>query len=581
MGRMGKDGSEHPPAVVFGLPRVLAWRGAVVVAGYVLLVAYMVGLMWLVPKLDMMAVARRPLFAVLMTGGPGVVAGCGLPLWMVRGVRRVMLRPGGCLNCGYATVDETTGVCPECGRLDNREDLNRNWKRHLGARGGGEAGAGVAKWGPPRPVAVTDPVVLARTRRVFWLLGVLTALMYLAVWVLFHLSAGVGARSGVACAFFVVIRGVEWWRVRSYGLAGGTRGVLPHPLSFYEILWMVLPGAGVFLAICAHPMFPGAAYAALVGGPLVLAGMAALGCGLFGSRPGEPVCPGCDYPLAGLVLPGRCPECATVINACDDGGAERVPERRPGMAFLGVGLCVLGGLFIGIMLMSPAAVYRLLPGPVHRRLAATERTAFAALDLDSLSDAERVRLAERVLDARRRHDRWAMTDRSDWLSAEIAAGRMPPEVVERFVMEGFELRILSRGDPRVAVQLSLAGDPPLVDPNSLTLLYFFSGFEIDGGEPVARDGRARDTFNLSAGWAARDAHAERAGTNTGPGAGYAGLTFVPGPGPVRVRARIVTALYAGPKNPTITWHADGSWTIEPEPLHTAEFVAETRVGADG
>lgn len=60
---------------------------------------------------------------------------CGLILRFGFGFKRLVrglaANPGGCLNCGYATTDPRTGVCPECAHHTDRTRLNRSWRENL------------------------------------------------------------------------------------------------------------------------------------------------------------------------------------------------------------------------------------------------------------------------------------------------------------------------------------------------------------------------------------------------------------------------------------------------------------------
>ena len=57
-------------------------------------------------------------------------------------------------------------------------------------------------------------------------------------------------------------------------------------------------------------------------------------------------------------------------------------------------------------------------------------------------------------------------------------------------------------------------------------------------------------------------------------------TYLPSPGPLTARARIVTVLTRGPNTPTIMWTAGDQYILTGDVIHTAELTAETTLEID-
>ena len=145
-------------------------------------------------------------------------------------------------------------------------------------------------------------------------------------------------------------------------------------------------------------------------------------------------------------------------------------------------------------------------------------------------------------------------------------------------MGNFNLRIIQRAAVRRAViEFAITADPPLTDPTFVTQHYFFAGFTFNDGPPVGGDGHARVTLSLDGGWPAVGAYRQYYGApfNIRPAA-----TYMPNPGPLTVRARVVTVITRGPNTPTIMWTAGDQYILTGDIVHTAELTAETTLRID-
>lgn len=430
---------------------------------------------------------------------------------------------------------------------------------------------------PPAPNPV-DPASPAAIRRHLIAATALTAAAHAAILLCYLRGVDQHVRVGVVLILVLTAFGVEH-ALRRRLCRRGT--VLPHPFDLADRLITTLAFAAFLISIPAEPHYPVPAWSAMIAGPALAAGIAAIVHAFRATTPAPPACPACHYELTGLNLPSRCPECARPLTQADADTPRFARVRRPRLAWIGAGMIGFAVLWLFLLINATDRVYKALPGPLHRHLAATERPALEALDTNALSPAQRVALAERIIDAMRSHDQWMMSVQVAWISEQIAAGRLPPETVDRFAVGNFNLRIIHRAPPsNAAIEFAITADPPLTDPVYITQHYFFAGFQFNGGPPISRDGHARVTLSLQDGWPIIDARRTELSYTARPMNYRPTATYLPSPGPLTVRARIVTVLTRGPNTPTIMWTAGDQYILTGDIFHTAELTAETPLRID-
>ncbi len=433
-----------------------------------------------------------------------------------------------------------------------------------------------------RSIPITDPRHRPRLRRASIAQLLLLAAAYIAIYLAYHHAIPTMTRIYLPMIPVLLTQAIQCRTIRSLRLSRQTIAVLPSPHREIFAVATALTVAAPFIAISSYPTFPASAYSAIIGGPLIATGLALLFCGLYASRPGPPACPKCRYALTGLPLaptPTPCPECAHPITAADRSTPSVQRDIHLGTVQTGGIVLCLGLMFVFLMLGATDTMYRALPGPIHRRLAANEIPALRALDIAALTPAQRAALADRILRRRARlADPLDIHEQIDWLAAEIAAGTLDPSFTERYAIDSLALRIIhdTPTRPNEPFRVSIAGVPPFYSPNAVDVRYFFAGFEIDKNKPIARETRDYPFYSFDTTLEQRDRHAQH---NIQSGLSpliYPTHTLTTDQS-THIRARIIVAVlsWPWPAAPTITWHEDGSHTITPEPLTTHELTAET------
>lgn len=434
---------------------------------------------------------------------------------------------------------------------------------------------------PPHTIPITDPHHRPHLRRASIAQILLLFVTYLGMLIAYRLAAPTPAFIYPVILSILMLHAIQWRTNRSFKLPKHATPILPFPHREIFTVCTVLACITPFIAILCHPIFPPTAYSALFGGPMIAAGLALLFCGLFASRPGPPACPHCQYPLTGLALPTPCPECAHPLTTNDRAHPSAKRDIHLGTIQSG-GICFcLGVMFIFLMLGATDTIYRALPGPIHRLLAASEVPALRTLDTTTLTPDQRETLANRILRERaRRKDPVEISDQVDWLAKEIAAGTLDPAFTHRYGFEGFTLRLIHDTPirPNEPIRVSIAGTPPYDSAYGIDIRYFFAGFEIDHAEPIARETRDDSPQTLRTTLEQRDReadHRRQIGMSINEVPTHT-LTITPST-PTHIRARIIVFAIPRPwtSAPTITWHDDGSYTITPDPLTTHELTTET------
>lgn len=360
-----------------------------------------------------------------------------------------------------------------------------------------------------------------------------------------------------------------------------TKPALPYPLS----LGFVLAPGTLMVSFLPISFSTTTSSWGLVGVLLSVTMMFAGGAlALHGWRarnPSEPCCQRCSYPIDPASLPAECPECGKAASNINH--LTRTPiVRRPRLIACGVPLFLLGATLFQLVMFKPSGMYAVMPRPALLAAAASNRDAFAKVDTTSLSPGERDRLIDGVLDARL--DGWSFqtSDQLEWIGSLLSAGALSPEQTERYLLGDARLEIRSRVYTERSVEIALFADIPKTGHRTILHLYFFGGFEFDpvppglaGIHPVDRTSTSRRASTLREDYPERDRAQGRdpngAGDEDGPR-----VIFTPD-AETNVRARLIFAAFdrADHTKRSITWHADGSYTITPQPLAIYERTAET------
>lgn len=421
----------------------------------------------------------------------------------------------------------------------------------------------------PRPIPITDPATLAAIRRLVRVEIAVLLAVYAGAWVL-HLTLPFSVWILISAMIPVYIASALFFTARRRILGAPMRidAVLPHPLGLIDsVVRGLIPWVPLWMSF-AWSTLPMSWVNGFVAMPLIFGGLLTAGLAMFLREARPPCCPKCQYPVAALEFPLKCPECAHPMPWPDSATTTpRVPHR--GIAGAGIAAMVLGLALIITVFARPAVFYSAMPRVILLRSAAANPDAFAALNPAVFTQAERESLARRVMDERLRGADFPfdLLPQLNWLGAEIAARRLDATFAERYAFEGFELSILQ--NPKLTHDepdgICIGGSPPVTTANALRVGFFFAGFEIDDGPPIGRDTQERPLPPLEWTFTQR--------TNPTP------VPFLPLviDRPTHIRARIIVFVLprAPSPPPAITWHDDGSYTITPTPLTTRELTAET------
>lgn len=298
--------------------------------------------------------------------------------------------------------------------------------------------------------------------------------------------------------------------------------------------------------------------------------------GLHARTRTAPSCPDCRYPAAGLTPPFTCPECACHIATPAMLSTEQ-RRRRPAIILTGVTLFVTACVAAKASFSVPNLTTRLfapLPDAVLIRAAAESGDIFQALDLPSLTPAQRDDLITRTLDARTAETTGADVDlylQLVWLNTEWAAGRLSPEQSDRYLFEGFDLRIDAAPRPRLnrdtKVTLDLASPRPAIGaaPTTVLVLEFRVG-DTDHADPTTPHAPG------AVGRGAQFSPSTNSVTSSDPPTATIHPTTTD---PVPVHARVLLVVTPPSKTPpTVTLNPDGSPSVSPEPIATRELTAD-------
>lgn len=423
----------------------------------------------------------------------------------------------------------------------------------------------------PQPIPITDPATLAAMRRLVRAqIAALLALYALALIIHLALPYRIWHVVVMVAVMVTVLIHLASARRRILGTFRLGQAIFPQPLGITDtVVFSLIPWAPISLAFVS-PMRPQSWLFAFIAMPATIVGMYLAIHAMMIREPRPPCCPKCAYPVGTLAFPLMCPECARPMPTPEAATTiPRVPHR--GLACIGATLCVLGLTLAATTLFRPAAVYNAFPRPALLRAAPSDRRAFEALNLASLSPAEAELLTDRILDARAKEPDAILRPQLNWLGQRLISGAMTPEQTNRFAREGWTLSITTNQPPRVGqpVLVSLMGDCPDHDPAVTRFVYFIQSIDLNGVPTLDHPRNWFHSDYLDWDWRIRLRDGSR--VDAQPTATITPETTAP----IHARARIVAAVIVTGITPTITWHDDGTYTITPAPLTTHELTAET------
>lgn len=424
-----------------------------------------------------------------------------------------------------------------------------------------------------RPIPITDPRHLARTRRASTAMIACVVLAYAIILICFFNPTSMNVRIYAPFPFLISFYIIQTLLIRSFRLSKNEYPLLPdpHPLIFFVCLALIT--AAPFVAIVAHPSLPTMAYTGMVGVPLIAAGLAAAIYALLGTRAAGPACPGCAYALVRLRLPGPCPECGRPLKPAD---AKRISVARATRApalWSGAGAIAAGLLFIFLVRNAPGALYRALPGPTHRFLASIEADALRTLDTTTLTPAQRATLADRILRERaHRKDPFEIMQQIEWLAGEIAAGRLTEEHSKKLLLDGLSLtlhpsgqQILRVGQPS-SIGFNLNAEAPA---SRMDLFCIVRSLQVNG-EEFADPTAVFTALELNP----MILRTPLPGATLREGPRAVVIPTTPGPLNVQVSVLVFATPVSSPR-PAVSSHVDGTPMISPAPIVTVELTAET------
>lgn len=286
----------------------------------------------------------------------------------------------------------------------------------------------------------------------------------------------------------------------------------------------------------------------------------------YAKQPGQISCKFCSYELVGLTIPCMCPECGRFIDNISK-TTDRPRVKSPWFVWGGVALSLLGGFVFFTALLKPAFIYAPVPRSILLTMAATDRDAFARLDLTKLTSAEEQQLADRMV-SQIGGDNWYLQSpqQHQWITDRAFNGGLTQTQLDAILIPATELWIDAPTQARIGeqIELRLGIENTSLPSFAFTPYYYFEGFVIDddstplGGSPFSRFGLyLTDEYR-------NDPNAK----------GSPLELWTPNqPREIVIRARVVWALFAGPKKAQndIIWDDDHQWNFESPPFWSREI----------
>jgi len=300
----------------------------------------------------------------------------------------------------------------------------------------------------------------------------------------------------------------------------------------------------------------------MVGIYAFMGGFGVIVYGYYARQPGQISCTECSYPLVGLTIDCKCPECGVWILAPNyTTDCPRI--RSPWFWRIGLTISILGGAITYISFANPSAFYAPVPRAVLFNLAPTDRQAFERLVNNPMTQEETDQLIERFITSDV-FDEGAFESyqQRQWLAQQFAAGSLSDDQVDRIIEPYLDLRISAPDSVGVGDRITLwinsvnqIGYSIHFDP-----LLYFGGFII-GQDPIPRERTTRPERLEEIQNIKYDVPSTRRPHLVSPE-----TVWIPEkPGVIEINATIVIAIFPRSTSVELTWGEDGhAFNVQPD-----------------
>ncbi|MBL4809853.1 MAG: hypothetical protein JKY43_07345 [Phycisphaerales bacterium] len=301
-----------------------------------------------------------------------------------------------------------------------------------------------------------------------------------------------------------------------------------------------------------------------------MGGIGIIAYGYHARQPGQISCVKCSYPLVGLTIDCRCPECGIfILSPLDTSDCPRI--RSPWFWRIGLTMSILGGVLTYINYANPAAFYAPVPRAVLLKLAPTDREAFERIVSNPMSQEQTDELIEKLVSSDIHRDSAYMSYwQRQWLSEQFVAGLLSDDQANRVLELADDIWIKAPATGRVGepITLGLNTNGDFDAGGGMKPRYYFGGFVIGEDPTPHQRGTNLRSISLiteqikdSIRSLMPESHLARIEAMKPPV-----YVFIPEqPGVVTIRVRLVLAILpvAGPQ--TIDWE-NGDQRFQTQPL---------------
>lgn len=254
----------------------------------------------------------------------------------------------------------------------------------------------------------------------------------------------------------------------------------------------------------------------------------------------------------------RCPECGADWNAI--GGTEYGEVRRQPQLIVAGAVCVLLALIIMGPMQFGGWGKKIMPTNwLISEIASAPRGftmhEWQELNTRTLTQAQLLTLAKGLVDKQLRKG-YLSSDAENWMTAQIAAGALPDELVQRYYQQTLDVWIVApeRANVGENIELAIGTRYRVVMTNNPKPVALVSGFFI-GDETEPRGRQNAGIAGISLGKVRYHIGDEDRGSGSGPV-----VTFTPTkPGQLRIRLELWLAHMPMPwAVPEIQWQANGT-----------------------